>query len=106
MSQAHKDEMRELASQHLSKYREMSYAELRQLVEREHVDTFEARGSANSRYQVEVTFHWDDAKDGDIRVDAMIDQDPHRPLFGFLPVYISSIGDGFIMQPDGSFIDE
>ena len=106
MSRKNQEEMRELASRKLSPYREKSYEELRGLVESGHVDAAEVRGSGSSRYQIEVTFHWDDQEGGDIRVDAMIDQDPHRPLFGFLPVYISTIGEGFIMRPDGTFIEE
>lgn len=98
--------MLKLASECLSSYREKTYDELREFVETKHVDAFEVRGSANSRYQIEVGFHWDDKPNEEIRVDAFIDKDPHRPLFGFLPIYISSTSDGFIMKPDGSFLDE
>ena len=106
MSDSRKDEMQEIASRHLSKYREKSHAELQEWVEHGHIETFEVKGTGPSRYQVEVNFNWDDERGGDIRVDATIDEDPHRPLFGFLPAYISTTGAGFIMSPDGSFIDE
>jgi len=106
VSRLNKDEMRKLASEYLSNYRSKKHDELRELVESDQVDTLEIKGPSGSRYIIEVRFGWDDESAGEIRVDLTIDEDPHRPLFGFLPVYISTIGDGFIMKPDGTFIDE
>jgi hypothetical protein len=75
-------------------------------VESKQVDTFEVKGASGADYQIEIQFFWDQKAQGDIRVLGSIDENPHRPLFGFLPIYSSSVMGDFILSPQGTFVGE
>ena len=53
-----------------------------------------------------MCFVWDDKRGGDVRVCGGINEHPHRPLFGFLPIYVDAVSEDFIMRSDGTFVDE
>ena len=101
-----KQEMTAILSEQLARYRQRSYAELRALLESKQVDTLEVQGPSGADYQIEIQFIWDDKPLGNLRVLGAIDENPHRPLWGFLPIYVSRVADGFILSPQGSFIGE
>lgn len=98
--------MKAILSKHLARYRTRPYSELLSLVESKQVDTFEVQGVSGAAYQIEIQFFWDDKPHGDIRVFGAIDENPHRPLFRFLPIYVSSVTDDFIVSPQGTFLSE
>jgi hypothetical protein len=101
-----KQEMRAILSEHLARYQGRTHSQLRALVESNQIDTFEVRGESGASYQIEIQFSWDDKPQGDIRVHGSIDENPHRPLLGFLPIYVSSVTDDFILSPQGTFVGE
>lgn len=71
-------------------------------------ELLEAITEEGKEYQIEVTAFWDDKPDQDIRVTAVVLPVPLQPLFGFITIsiYFGEAGDGFIIRPDGSFVDE
>lgn len=95
----------------LSSYRERGYAFLAEAIsssgrgtaELERVDR---RSKDGQEWQIEVTAHWDDRPNRDIRVWAKILKIPLKPLLGFIPIYFGGDSDSFIVRPDGSFVDE
>ena len=101
-----KEEMRAILSEHLARYRTRTYSQLVSLVESKEVDTFEVKGVSGADYQIEIEFFWDDQTQRNIRVSGSIDENPHRPLLGFLPIYVSSVTDDFILSPQGIFVGE
>jgi hypothetical protein len=101
-----KAEMRAVLEEHLAAYRSRSYSELASFVQVKRVDALEIRGKSGADYQIEVQFFWDGCPEGDIRVMGSIDEIPHRPLLGFLPIYVSAVTDAFIMNPQGAFVGE
>ena len=101
-----KEEMKAILSEHLARYRTRTYSDLVRLAESKQIDTFEVKGASGADYQIEIQFSWDDKPQGDIRVHGSIDECPHRPLFGFLPIYVSSVTDDFILSPQGAFVGE
>jgi hypothetical protein len=101
-----KVEMRALLIEHLASYRVRSYEDLVAAVETDRVETSEVKGTGGAEYQIEVCFFWDDKREGNVRAAGSIDEVPHRPLFGFLPIYVSAVNEDFIMRPDGTFVDE
>lgn len=54
--------------------------------------------------QIEVNDFWDDQPGGDVRVVADLTLDTKRAFLGFIQT--PDAIDSFIMQPDGSFVDE
>ena len=101
-----KQEMAAILSEQLARYRKRPYAELRSMLESKQVDTLEVKGPSGADYQIEILFVWDDKPLANIRVLGSIDENPHRPLLGFLPVYVSSVTDAFILSPQGTFVGE
>ena len=101
-----KSEMRELLLEHLARYRTRAYSELVPFVKSKQVDSFEVKGIGGAPYQIHVQFFWDGKPSGDIRVAGSVDDSPHRPLFGFIPIYISSVTEDFILSPKGIFVGE
>jgi hypothetical protein len=61
-------------------------------------ESFERVGASGTRYAVEVRAFWDDKRQGNLRVRAMIDDGGWR---AFAPLL-----EDFIRAPDGSFIDD
>ncbi len=82
----------------LAELREETY---HSLIERllDRVETREVVGSSGTRYQVEIRAFWDSRKGGNLRVILGIDDGRWR-------AFVSPLTDGFIMAPDGTFIDE
>ncbi len=101
-----KEEMKAILAEHLARYRTRTYSQLLTLLESKQVDTFEIKGTSGADYQIEIHFSWDEKPRGDIRVLGSIDENPHRPLLGFIPIYVSSVTDDFILSPQGTFVGE
>lgn len=101
-----KEEGKAILSAHLARYRTRTYSQLLTLVKSKQVITFEVKGASGADYQIESQFFWDDKPQGDIRVFGSIDENPHRPLLGFLPIYVSRATDDFILSPHGTFVGE
>ena len=90
------DEAKEILHQHLVRYRERTYAELRDLID-ESV-TIEYSSPSGVTYQIQTQVFWDGEPEGSLRVMGAIDDGGWRAL--------SPLCDDFIMAPDGSFIGE
>jgi len=89
-------EARLLLSDELSRYRELTYAELFSLID--HIETFERTASSGVTYQIEMQVFVDDVSRQTLRVLGSIDDGGWR---AFAP-----LGDSFILSPDGSFVGE
>ena len=101
-----KQEMKAILSDHLASYRKLSYSKLQSMLESNQVDTPEVKSPSGADYQIEIYCHWDDKPFENIRVLGSIDENPHKPFLGFIPIFFTSVTDSFIMAPVGSFIDE
>ncbi|HEY2414774.1 MAG TPA: hypothetical protein VGI40_21190 [Pirellulaceae bacterium] len=106
-----KEEMQAVLSEHLSKFRAWTYAQLSERVERdrrEHDCLEHAEGTAldGTRYQMEFQAFWDDKPHGNVRVCGGLSAEPQKPLLGFIPIYRPDVTGSFIMGPDGRFEDE
>src|SRR5262245_18360852 len=97
-----KPEMTAIISEHLTRYGRRPFQELRSLVESKQVDVFAVKGPSGADYQIDIQFVWDDQLRGTIRVLGSIDEDPHLPLLGFLPIYVSSVTKSLILSPPGA----
>jgi len=92
-----KTEAKLTLEQELSRYRELSYAELRALIG--HIEAFERGAPSGTNYQIEIEVVFDDIRaKRDLRVLGAIDDGGWR---SFAP-----LSDSFIMAPDGSFVGE
>ena len=87
---------RSILLQHLERYREYSYENLRQLVGS--VETEEISEPGGVRYQSEFQFFWDGQPNGNIRVIGSNDGGGWR---AFAP-----LSDDFIKSPNGEFAGE
>lgn len=93
-----------LLAEFLQRFRVESYADLRERVLAKHIEVATRTAPSGREYEIEVTFHWDGAREGDIRVGGIIDPAgqhhilfiPWRPLWTY----------DFIMAPDGRFVGE
>jgi hypothetical protein len=106
-----KDEMRKILSEHLTRFRTWSYAQLAERVERDRqahdcLEHIESTATDGTDYQIEFNAFWDDKPHRDIRVSGSFWAEPQRPLLGFIPIYTADVTDSFIMSPDGRFVDE
>ena len=71
-----------------------------------HLELIEFESATGQEYQLVIDCCYDDMPGGAIRVDGTVIETPMRPLLGFLPVYLSKACDGFILTPEGIFLDE
>ncbi len=92
-----KNEAKCLLAKELKGWRRRTYADLVSLVDGE-ATTGELLGESGAHYQFEIQVFWDDKPAEDIRVFGSIDDGGIRAFF--------PLTDGFIMSPDGSFVDE
>lgn len=93
-----RNEASALLDKALARYREYSYAELRNMVGSN--SAVEVRGSSRAEYQIEVDVMWDSPRDKtNIRVMASIDD-------GRFLAALNPLCDSFIMTPDGKFLGE
>ena len=76
----------------LAKYRARSYDDLARLVSE--INSYDVVAPSGLTYQVEIVVNWDGHKDGDIRVDGMVDDGGWR---AFVPLCT-----GFVIDPDGT----
>jgi hypothetical protein len=76
----------------LAKYRARSYDELARLVGAIH--SYDVAATSGLTYQVEIVVSWDGHKDGDIRVDGMVDDGGWRAVV--------PLCTGFVIDPDGT----
>jgi hypothetical protein len=105
------DELRNILSEHLAKFRERSYARLAERVERDqatggYLEHLEAVAPDGTEYQMAFLAAWDGKRHGDVRVLGDLSVIPQMRLLGFLPVYLTDVTDSFIMSPDGRFVGE
>lgn len=91
-----KREAKAILADEFRKYRERSYGELQELLDR--TDAFEVTGGSGTSYQLEFYAVWDDKAGGNLRVLGYIDDGGWRAYF--------PLGDCFIIAPDGSFVGE
>ncbi len=91
-----KVEARALLDTEINRLRALSYGELRQYMDEEHL---ELTGPSGKQYQVDVLAVWDGGKEGDLRLMVSIDDG------GFLAAF-RPMTDGFVMTTDGTFIGE
>ncbi len=89
-------EARTILTEHLRRYRAMSYRDLQRLLKEQ--DCVEARGPSGVCYQVEIHAVWDDRPGGSLRVFGHVDDGGLRAFFP--PT------ESFIVTPDGSFVGE
>jgi hypothetical protein len=106
-----KDGMRKILSEHLAKFRTWSYAQLAERVERDRqmhdcLEVVEGTAPDGTQYQMEFQAMWDSKPHGDVRVFGDLSAVPHKPLLGFIPIYVSDVTDSFIISPDGRFVGE
>ncbi|REJ96765.1 MAG: hypothetical protein DWQ34_03275 [Planctomycetota bacterium] len=106
-----KDEMDAVVAEKLARFRQWSYDQLAERVERDRaahdcLEYVEGVASDGTAYAIELNAMWDGKRGGDVRVCGFLSTIPLRPLFGFLPIYTSDAGDCFIMSPEGRLIDE
>lgn len=106
-----KDDMRKILAEHLAKYRTWSYSQLAERVDSDRrlhdcLEHIESTASDGTMYQIEFQAFWDDKPQGDVRVIGNLSSEPQKPLWRFIPIYISDVADSFIMRPDGRFVDE
>lgn len=96
-----KAELKSVCTELIRPYRAWSYAELRDVVISGGEEIRRGRLKGGAEYQAEINVHWDDKPEGGIRVSCFADIMPSRLLFGFLPISVSTVGDDFLMWPDG-----
>ena len=94
------EEVVQVGSAALREYRVLGYDDLAALVVSDTVRTRWLSGESGVEYQVEVLIQWDDAPGGAIRVSAFVDDGRLRSTIR------PSLGDEFIVAPDGSFLGE
>ena len=93
-----KTEARSILSEHLTRYRSRSYAELAAWVSEGRNDEMEIVAPGGTRYQIEVNFFWDNRRNGNVRVMGAMDDGGIRALF--------PLTDSFILSPEGRFVGE
>lgn len=106
-----KDEMREILTEQLNRFRTWTYAQLAERVEQdrrdkeclEHIEGIAADGTA---YQIEFQAFWDDRPGGAIRVHGSFSAEPQKPFLGFLPLYSSDVDESFLLDPAAHFLGE
>ncbi|MEM6820416.1 MAG: hypothetical protein AAF558_00545 [Verrucomicrobiota bacterium] len=101
-----KAEFRETLSNVLLSFKDKTYPELLDFAESQEIRTFFDKTSSGSAYQIEIQAFLDDSKSRNIRVTGDISPDPHPPLWGFIPLYLDTASDDFIMTPEGKFVNE
>ena len=89
-------EARELLREHLSPWRNRTYAELAKAIGESH--EFAVTSRTGRSYQVDIQVFWDHRTGGNIRVIGAIDDGGLR---AFMP-----LADSFIVSPDGTFVGE
>jgi hypothetical protein len=92
-----KEEAKLVILKELEHYRSMSFAELRELLDR--IDAYGVTSPSGIDYQIEVHAIWDDKPEDNIRVFGEISDS--GLLRSFLPLC-----ESFIMTPGGQFLDE
>ena len=103
-----KDEMREILSEHLKRFRTWTYASLVERVDRgplwkthDCLELVEGVSGDGTEFQIQFDVDWRDKPGGDVGVNGSLSSVPQRPLFGFIPIYTADVTDGFFMAPDG-----
>lgn len=104
-----KDSILEVEAKRLiSIYQKMPYSELAKYAESsngEHLEIIDLKNSKDVESQIIVDCFWDDKATGNIRLSVEITSGSLKPLWGFLPLYITRSFNDFIMRPDGSLIE-
>lgn len=87
-----------ILQEQMTKLRDLTYSDLKRLVEDHVIQTPEVRGASGIRYYLEVESFWDGKPGGNIRLIAAIDDGGIRAL--------RPLTRDFIKAPDGSFVGE
>ena len=99
-----------ILAEHLSLYRAMSHCDLAARLDsprhQDHLDVTDGTTPDGTDYTIETNIVWDDRSKRHIRVMSDLFTGTDGCLPGFLPVFRSDVADGFILAPDGTFIDE
>jgi hypothetical protein len=104
-------EAKELIRSEVDNLRSRPYAVLRKMIGDEPI-TGERTGPSGEQYQVEIRAFWDSRPDGNIRVQGIIDESPHKsvfwnmPILRWIPIYTSSVTHDFIKSPSDEFVGE
>ena len=101
-----KPEMKGIITEMIKSYRTKTYKELKGILESSIIVTEDISGKSGEKYQTEIQVFWDDKPNENIRVLITIDESPHKPLLGFIPIYLSGPSEDFIKSPNNEFIDE
>jgi hypothetical protein len=91
-----KIEARELLQSKVTRLRALRYSDLLALLESPQVE--QIVGPSGAVYQLEIEAVWDRSPGDNLRVLASIDDEGWRAW--------SPLAEGFILAPDGSFVDE
>jgi len=101
------EEAKAILSEKLSSLRELSYEDLRDryleeagfLRQAQKAENLEVQGPSGTRYQVETQVFWDGQRGDSLRVIVSVDD-------GSRWRRILPLTEGYIIAPDGTFIDE
>lgn len=100
---------RNALKERISYFRGLTYEQLATVMKShdgDHLELTEFESETSDEFQLVIDCCYDDMPGGSIRVDGTVMKMPLHPALGFLPVYCSKACDGFIMTPDGTFLDE
>ncbi len=89
-------EAKAVLDEQLSRYRNMSHAELRSLID--NPSAFGVCGPSGTLYGVEIEVFWDRERGKDLRVIGSIDDGGAR--------FTKPLSEDFIMREDGAFVGE
>src|SRR5687768_5202688 len=90
------DEAVKIAEKYLETYRRLSYSELVLKIGEQEV--FEGVSADGENYQIEVEFFYDDEKNKNLRVSALISWN--------LATSFAPVNTDFIIAPNGNFVGE
>jgi hypothetical protein len=101
------DEMRQILSEQLNRYRTCEYGYLATRVDCDRLGHFEATHVDGTYYQTSFDVFWDDIPNGNVRVIGDLCAEPQkRQLVGGIWVYTPHVVAAFIMTPNGAFVGE
>lgn len=99
-----------ILAEHLASYRAMSHAELAARLEsprhEDHLDVTDGTAPDGTTFTIETSILWDDRSKRHIRVISDLSTGTRGCLLGFIPIFTPDVADGFILAPDGTFIDK
>ena len=107
---ADRDRLAAILAQHLETYRATPHSDLASRLESpRHPDQLavvDGTTPDGTTYTIETNVVWDDHAKRHIRVMSDLSTGTRGCLLGFIPIFTPDVSDGFIIAPDGTFIDE